>query len=291
MKLLILGKKKTYECSRILEESTIAKVDAEFHSLEELIFYHDKQLAIYLSDKNILDFEVILFRGVGVHLNTMTTLASYLHEKGKIVIDQKLATTKYTADKTLTMFLCNKYSLPYAKTLQIFSKDGLNLVRDDLSFSLIVKEMVSSQGKGVHLVKNMRDMTDLIRKQGVIGTLLLQEKLRAKAEDYRVLVVGGKGLGVMKKIARDGEYRSNVSQGGKTEMIKNKEILKLGIRAAQVTKTEIAGVDIMLDENNNPYILEINRAPQFQRFEKISRINVAEEIVNHCISKYQQLQK
>jgi ribosomal protein S6--L-glutamate ligase len=57
--------------------------------------------------------------------------------------------------------------------------------------------------------------------------------------------------------------------------------MSLAIKAAKASGNEFAGVDIMFDSKNRPYILESNRAPQFDGFEHATGVNVAQEIVKY----------
>lgn len=53
----------------------------------------------------------------------------------------------------------------------------------------------------------------------------------------------------------------------------------LAEKVARVCGLDYCGVDIMKDENDNSYILEVNRQCQFQGFEKSTGINVAKLVV------------
>ena len=57
---------------------------------------------------------------------------------------------------------------------------------------------------------------------------------------------------------------------------------ELAEKAAQITKTEIAGVDIIINkETGELYILEVNPAPQFEGLEKYTGVNVAVTIIEY----------
>ncbi|BCX15035.1 MAG: hypothetical protein KatS3mg088_718 [Patescibacteria group bacterium] len=56
---------------------------------------------------------------------------------------------------------------------------------------------------------------------------------------------------------REGEFRSNISQGGKGESFdleKYPEIKDLAEKAAKVTRTEIAGVDIIINKSTGKFL-------------------------------------
>jgi glutathione synthase/RimK-type ligase-like ATP-grasp enzyme len=62
-----------------------------------------------------------------------------------------------------------------------------------------------------------------------------------------------------------------------------KEIKNLAIKAAKITKTEIAGVDIVESERGL-LVLEVNSIPGFTALQKVSDINLAEEIVSYFLN-------
>jgi len=61
----------------------------------------------------------------------------------------------------------------------------------------------------------------------------------------------------------------------------------LAEKVAKVCGLDYAGVDIMKDENDKNYILEVNRQCQFQGFEKSTGINVGRAIVEMFLAKNQ----
>jgi ribosomal protein S6--L-glutamate ligase len=103
--------------------------------------------------------------------------------------------------------------------------------------------------------------------------------------DIRVFTVGYLAIGAMKRIPPEGDFRSNISLGGtgeNYELEKYPKVKLLAEKAAEITGTEIAGVDIILHkETGNPYILEVNPGPQFTGFEKYTGVNAALEIIKY----------
>ena len=60
------------------------------------------------------------------------------------------------------------------------------------------------------------------------------------------------------------------------------EIKNLAIKVAKITKTEIAGVDIVESEKGL-LVLEVNSIPGFTALQKVTEINLAEEIVSYFL--------
>ncbi|GAB4285866.1 MAG: hypothetical protein Kow0081_3830 [Candidatus Dojkabacteria bacterium] len=84
-----------------------------------------------------------------------------------------------------------------------------------------------------------------------------------------------------------GEFRSNISQGGIGYLAELPlEYLVIARNAARCFQTEIAGVDLIVDQKDNSIkILEVNQAPQFQGIEKYTGVNVIEKFLEYIQSK------
>ena len=148
----------------------------------------------------------------------------------------------------------------------------------------ISKSIEGSRGEQVFLIHTKSELESKIKEFGV-GRMLIQKKISA-GFDFRIIVVGNKVVGGMKRIAQKGEFRSNTSLGGYAEPIKiSAELRNLAKKAARVFNAEFAGVDIIRDQGKY-YILEVNIFPMFEGFEKATNINVAKELVAHIEKKY-----
>ena len=102
--------------------------------------------------------------------------------------------------------------------------------------------------------------------------------------DLRIIVIGGKVVGAMKRTAKGNEFRSNFSLGGEVEkwnLSKNDKVIAK--RVAKSCGLDYCGVDIMKDLKGNSFVLEVNRQCQFKGFEKATGINVAKKIIDFFI--------
>jgi glutathione synthase/RimK-type ligase-like ATP-grasp enzyme len=101
--------------------------------------------------------------------------------------------------------------------------------------------------------------------------------------DYRVLILGKKVLGVMRRTRQlAGEFRNNYSAGGSVEIADLPEDIKqLAVKAAEVCGLSVAGVDVAFRDYDmkKPVIWEVNKGPQFKGFMKATGIDVPAEIV------------
>jgi glutathione synthase/RimK-type ligase-like ATP-grasp enzyme len=164
-----------------------------------------------------------------------------------------------------------------------------SIVKDRIGFPCVVKVVTGSYGKGVYLCEKRRDFSKLmefIRSLGTSKTLIVQEYLGLKpGEDLRVLVIGGKVIGAMKRIGPDGDFRANITNGGTGEKFElTDEIDFIARETARVLNLHIAGVDLLFDDRGFR-VCEANSAPGFKGFETYCEVNVADLIADYISYK------
>lgn len=142
---------------------------------------------------------------------------------------------------------------------------------------LIVRLLESSQGKGVVLAETRKAAESVISAfRGLKANFLVQHFVKeAGGEDIRCLVIGGKVVAAMKRQAAEGEFRSNLHQGGSAKSMRiNKQERETAVRAAKAFRLNMAGVDLLRAESG-PQVLEVNSSPGFEGIDKASGKNVA----------------
>lgn len=87
-----------------------------------------------------------------------------------------------------------------------------------------------------------------------------------KVAEYRVMVVQNRVAWVAKKTPGNPEDVAwNVAQGGRFDNVRWSEwpmrVIVAAIHAAKVGKLDFGGIDVMVDAEGNPYVLEVNSAP------------------------------
>jgi len=119
------------------------------------------------------------------------------------------------------------------------------------------------------------------KARGLNAHFLVQDFVKeANGSDLRCFVVHGKVVGAMVRTAAEGDFRSNVHQGGSVKKAKlTKEERKTAIKAAKVLKLCVAGVDI-LRSDEGPKILEVNSSPGLQGIEKATGKDIAGAIIS-----------
>jgi ribosomal protein S6--L-glutamate ligase len=87
----------------------------------------------------------------------------------------------------------------------------------------------------------------------------------------------------MRRVAES--WKTNYSRGAKPASAKiSKEFEDLAIKSAKAVGCKIAGVDI-LEGPEGPRIVDVNSQPGWKGLQVVSKVNIAEEIVNFVLSE------
>lgn len=133
----------------------------------------------------------------------------------------------------------------------------------DMSFPLIVRPRVHAQGKKVFLVNNFEELQTAIAK---CGPGWYASEYINKVAEYRVTFVQGRVVWVAKKTPGDPNAIAwNVSQGGRFDNVLWSDWPLRAVRVAReafvLSGLDFGAVDVMVDAEGRPYVLEINSAP------------------------------
>lgn len=291
MQILVVGLVKNNQLLRVQEEGKKRDhvVDGCYAS-DLIIKAATGSFEVLLKNGKSLDsYDLIYLWSVGKRRWDWYTAAEYLNKtKGTIVVNKKAIDSSYNyfLSSASDYAKQTENNLPYPKSAIIFSEKSVDLVGGDFDFPIIVKISEGRQGKGVFLVNNKVEMKEKVTELLLENPSVILREFIPNDGDIRIFTVGYKAIGAMKRTpTKEGEFRSNISQGGTGEPydLKNSpEVRYIAEKLSVVTRTEVAGVDIMMDINTGkPYILEINPGPQFTGFEKYTGINAAGEIIKY----------
>jgi len=208
-------------------------------------------------------------------------IASAFEKSGGVVSDP-VQNLIYPGGK-LTPFLIRVRSINFVPTF-FFNKNFTNLsaILHHVSYPFILKPQGGFQGKGVALIQNENEFTAYI-EESVEENLIAQEYIADIVEEFRVIVVGGRGLGVVRKVGEG--LAKNSSQGAIFEHVDDSEVLAFAEKASQLGSADVYGTDVVRTTSGILYLIENNRAPNFMAFRKATGIEVEREIVDFVLKK------
>ena len=185
-------------------------------------------------------------------------------------------------DKLYSQQILSREGLPTPKTVLIKHPVNIDLIEKEIGFPCVVKNISGSQGKGVFIANSRSEFEsqmDILESVNEKANIIIQEFMKDSfGKDVRVYVIGGRPIAGMLRQAQEGEFKANISQGGKGEKFElTNEVKWLAMKACKVLNLDIGGVDLLFD-GEHFRICEVNSNPGFKGFESATKIDIPEQI-------------
>lgn len=187
-------------------------------------------------------------------------------------------------DKLRSLQVLSKHDVDMPKTVFASNKSS---AKDVIALSggvpLVLKILEGTQGVGVVLVDTEKAAKSVLDAfYGMDVNLLVQEFIEeAGGTDIRALVVGGKVVGAMKRQGAEGDFRSNLHQGGSAVAHKlTRKERSTALAAAKAMGLGVCGVD-MIPSSRGPLVMEVNSSPGLEGIEKSTGIDIAGKIMDY----------
>jgi len=187
-------------------------------------------------------------------------------------------------DKLRSLQVLSKNSVDMPKTVFASNKSS---AKDVIALSggapLVLKILEGTQGVGVVLVDSEKAAKSVLDAfYGMDVNLLVQEFIEeAGGADIRALVVGGEVVGAMKRQGAEGDFRSNLHQGGSASSYKlNRKEKSTALAAAKAMGLGVCGVD-MIPSSRGPLVMEVNSSPGLEGIEKSTQLDIAGKIMDY----------
>jgi len=239
---------------------------------------------IFYRDKDLTSFDVVLPR-IGASKTIFGYLITkYLRNAG-VYVPISPESILIAHDKYLTLEALNRARIPIPETYLAMSPPSAKRVVQGLKPPIVMKLLKGSGGKGVMFSDDTQNALALIDTLNVLRQPLFIEKyIENPGEDIRVIVLGNEAVASMKRIAKKGEKRANISSGGKGVPIKIDSTLeRIAIKSAKAIRAEICGVDI-IEDRKGLVVLEMNICPGM-KISDVTGINVPKRIANYLANK------
>ncbi|MBH1942278.1 RimK family alpha-L-glutamate ligase [Mobilitalea sibirica] len=219
-----------------------------------------------------------------------TKLAHYLEQMGYPVFNSSQA-IGICDDKSLTHLKLMGAGIRMPRTViapKTFDNIGytnydfLKAVVEKLGFSMVVKEVFGSFGQQVHLVRTWEELLNTMTLTGT-RPVIFQEYIETSfGRDIRLQVVGNKVIAGMLRFSENGDFRANLSIGGKMKpYVPTKEQSELAVRCCEIIGLDFAGVDLLFGDKDELLVCEVNSNAHFKNIYDCTGINAADAIIEH----------
>jgi len=189
-------------------------------------------------------------------------------------------------DKRETARRLDASFLPHPRTVHVRGGDPV----PEWEGPVVVKPRFGSWGSDVFRCDTPRQLertleavhpTPWFRRQGA----LVQELVPPRGEDMRVVVAGGMVVGGIRRVARPGEWRTNVALGARREPVEPPmEARVLAVDAAAAIGADLVGVDL-LPAQDGYTVLELNGCVDFTSDYSLEGGDVFAEAVSALLAR------
>ncbi len=258
---------------------------ARGHQMHPLLFDHftvsieTLQISVHCGEIDLKGLDAVLVRtmppGSLEQVVARMDMLAGLEAAGVRVINPPRA-LECAVDKYLTTQRLATAGMPVPATIVCENAEAALAAFETLGRDVVVKPLFGAEGRGIMRVTDpelaLRAFRTLERLNAV---LYLQRFVSGPGFDIRVLLLDGNLIGSMKRIPKDGDFRANISQQG-TGILHHPtdRELELAQRAASVTGTLFAGVDLMYNPDLEPLLIEVNAVPGWRGLQRACDIDV-----------------
>ena len=178
-------------------------------------------------------------------------------------------------DKYLSLAMLAWAGIRVPQTIVVQGEASARRAWDQLGGSCVAKPLFGSRGRGISRITSDSEATAI----GAGGVAYLQEFIPHPGWDLRILVVGDDAF-AMRRVAVAGEWRTNVSLGGRPEAVEvPAEVIAIARHAAATVGATIAGVDI-LPGPDGPVVLEVNAVPAWRGLQSVVDTDLTEAVAH-----------
>jgi len=288
MSVIILTKldRNEYESTRLVESFAAKGIEARMCHPDDFDIIVDRDIhkGIKYKGEDLELPKLVLVRlGAGI-LPFQLAVVRHFEQAGIPCINGSLP-IETVKDKLRSSQILSRSGIPIPNTMMVRLPIDDGLVETNIGFPCVVKVVTGSYGEGVYLCERKRDYKKLMEFVDNLGnkkTMIVQEYLGERpGEDLRVLVIGGKVIGAMRRTAPEGDFRANITNGGTGENFEvTEEIDYIARKTARSLNLDIAGVDLLFDKRGFR-VCEANSNPGFIGFERFCGVDVADLITEY----------
>lgn len=289
MKIGIVTRNKNSWSSTQLRETLIKRgIPHLCFSFPELIAHVGYKSPIMVGDVNVREeLDVLIIRPIGrgslEEIVFRMDILYRLQRLGMLIINPPEA-IEHCVDKYDILAILEENGIPVPRTAVTEKVDEALKAFEELGGDVVIKPIFGSRGIGSTRVNDPEIASTIFKSITFYhGVVYLQEFVPHGFSDIRAFVVGDRVVAAMRRVANN--WKTNYSQGAHPEALKlEKNLEDIAIKSAKLLDCSVAGVDI-LESPRGPLVAEVNSQPGWRGLQSVTRVNIAEEILNFVLSQ------
>lgn len=233
---------------------------------------------------NVRECDAVISR-IGADLPYGSAVLEHFNKNLDVFCTQSADGIKTAANKLISLQRLSQKGVKVPKT--VIGNNIIHakwLIEQVGGLPAIAKTLQGSQGVGVFPLMDQIQTNAMLESFYKSKTnLIIQEMIDAGRKDIRAIVIDGKVVVAMERMAKEDELRSNISLGGSGKRVfLSPEDEQICIdAAAAVGLSGAAGVDLMKDTNGVSYVIEVNSNYGY-KVEEITNTDISTPLIEYC---------
>ncbi|MCH7902338.1 ATP-grasp domain-containing protein [archaeon] len=243
---------------------------------------------IYYKNRDLSEFDVVWVRAFDGDF-VLAEMVLDILENSDAYVQSTAEAFQISNHKFYTVKVASTIGIPVPdSSLCVTPEIATEMVKKS-GFPAVIKLLSGFGGKGVMLVDSQEEFKPILETLRVFDEFIsTQEYIKAGSVDYRALVIGKDVTGI-KRTGVEGEWRANITTGGKAEFIELDDDLKqMALSAAELLGADICSVDFLIS-NEKRVLMEINFTPGM--IQKFFGNRIATKIIDFLYEKAKERQK
>ncbi len=214
-------------------------------------------------------------------------MAAILENFGLQVINP-FHTSLVCGNKLFTTLTLVRAGIPVPKTFVAFTDESAFKALNALGYPAVLKPVVGSWGRLVALIRDRDAAQALLESREEMQNSLmqiyyLQEYVKRPPRDIRVLTVGDEVVAAAYRYSAEGDWRTNIARGGRSESCPvTDELAELTLKASEAVGGGVLAVDCM-ESPDGIVVHEVNNTPEFRGLYSATKVDIPRKIIEYAV--------
>jgi len=279
---------EAWSSTQLREALTKRGISYECFTFPKLVAQLGQKPYFKVNNLNLLeDLDALIIRPIGrgslEEIVFRMDMLYKLERHGFLVINPAEA-IEHCVDKYDILAILEDNGVPVPRTVVTESVNEALKAFKELGGDVVVKPLFGSRGIGATRVVDA-EVANTVFKAITFshGVIYIQEFVPHGTSDVRAFIVCDHVIAAMRRVADN--WKTNYSQGARPVPITLDSVLEeIAVKAANAIGCKIAGVDI-LEGPDGPKICDVNSQPGWKGLQMVTKVNIADEIVNYVLSE------
>lgn len=287
MRVAVIGNSRCWHAGRLTAALQNKGIETNNFSPKMFCASIGSSTGVAVKGKALEDHDIIVVRSLpGGSLEQVIYRVDVLHHLESIgvpVINRPTCIEK-TVNKYYTSALLAVGGVPTPKTVVTENYNTAMAIFSEMQ-DVIVKPLFGSLGLGIVRLTDEDTAHRVFRAWEACNYVYyIQEFIPHNNRDMRAFVLGSKVIASMLRIGDN--WKTNINRGARAEAIKiGPELEELCFKTAAILGADYLGVDILINEEGKPYVIEANSVPGWKGLQKTTNLDIASEIADFIRGK------